>query len=76
MRKNRVLLSKIRQLIKIPPSGLLIREKAEEFVLMFERYNFKTSVGWPDGFNEINGICLKTLSGESDDLNVQELADD
>jgi len=53
----------------------LIRAKAEEFVLKLRKLNFKASNGWLDGFKERNCICFKTVSGESGDVNIQEVYD-
>lgn len=53
----------------------MIRAKAEEFALSLGRNDFKASSGWLDGFKERNGICFKTVSGESGDVN-QQLAND
>lgn len=60
---------------RISLSGLMIRAKAEEFALSLGRNDFKASSGWLDGFKERNGICFKTVSGESGDVN-QQLAND
>lgn len=54
---------------KVPLSGLLIKAKAEEFALQLEKHNFKASNGWLDGFKERNGICFKTASGKSCNVN-------
>ncbi|VVC38403.1 Hypothetical protein CINCED_3A007896 [Cinara cedri] len=56
---------------EIPLSGLLIREKAEEFALKLEKHNFKATNGWLNGFKERNGIRFKTKNNSQIDCDLK-----
>jgi len=59
---------------KIPLSEKAEKSKSWRICITrkLEKHNFKASNGWLNSFKQRNGICLKTIIGESGDIQVAD----
>ena len=55
---------------KLPLSGPLVQSKAKEFAEELKCESFKASCGWFSGFKKRHGINFRTLSGESESVDI------